>query len=90
MVEKRFKFLGYLKNTEHFLRFQLPTICQQISTKTCFARKRKQTFSGIIMHSDDLRVIPLEKFLKVTGNIIWFEQCSHVIDKDKIQIVCII
>jgi len=22
----------------------LPTICQQISTKTCFARKRKQTF----------------------------------------------
>ena len=43
-----------------------------------------------IMHSNDFQVIPLEKFLKVTGNIIWLEQRSHVIDKHEIQIVCII
>lgn len=42
------------------------------------------------MHSNDFQVIPLEKFLKVTGNIIWLEQRSHVIDKHEIQIVCII
>ena len=44
-----------------------------------------------IMHADYFQVIPLEKFLKVTGNIIiWLEQRSHVIDKHEIQIVCII
>ena len=43
------------------------------------------------MHADYFQVIPLEKFLKVTGNIIiWLEQRSHVIDKHEIQIVCII
>ena len=43
-----------------------------------------------IMHSNDFQVIPLEKFLKVTSNIIWLEQRSHVIDKHESQIVCII
>ena len=43
-----------------------------------------------IMRSNDFQVILLKKLSKVSGNVIRLEQCSHVIDKDKIQIVGII
>ena len=39
------------------------------------ALMQQQCCTGVpeIMHSNDFQVIPLEKFLKVTSNIIWLE-----------------
>lgn len=65
--------------------------CPEIFKKSCkFFCRELDIRVPEIMHSNDFQVIPLEKFLKVTGNIIWLEQRSHVIDKHEIQIVCII
>ena len=65
--------------------------CPEIFKKSCkFFCRVLDIRVPEIMHSNDFQVIPLEKFLKVTGNIIWLEQRSHVIDKHEIQIVCII
>lgn len=65
--------------------------CPEIFKKSCkFFYRELDIRVPEIMHSNDFQVIPLEKFLKVTGNIIWLEQRSHVIDKHEIQIVCII
>lgn len=66
--------------------------CPEIFKKSCkFFCRELDIRVPEIMHADYFQVIPLEKFLKVTGNIIiWLEQRSHVIDKHEIQIVCII